>query len=216
MEMKKKEIILVGKDPEEMREMASKMIGIEKEKLQQEILEKKSGMLNFLTGNKYRIRYYCEKSNSPLTIAEKMLHLMNIDAKVTSEEKDGYVYIRIFSKKDESLLIGKEGKVINSLEHLIGRISCNGESDEMKGVILDVGNYRKRREKMLEKTANTIASKVCSQQKEKMTRPLLASERRIIHKTLQFNEKIKTYTVGRGTHKRVVISLKEAKGSTNR
>ena len=206
-----KEIVLTGRKPDEMMEMASKMLSVDKSEIKFEILEEKKGLLTSFIGNRFKIRYYREDSASALLVTRTLLKHMGIEGKVTIEEREGYDYIRIFARQDERVLIGKDGRAINSLEHIIGRISYNGDSQK-RGVILDVGDYRRKREKYLEKMARDLASRARSTRREILTEPLLASERRIVHRTLQSGSRVKTYAVGKGTFKKIVISPEAGNG----
>jgi spoIIIJ-associated protein len=76
-------------------------------------------------------------------------------------------------------------------------------------VAVDVGNYRKRRESQLAKLAHSMAERVRATGEELTTEPLKASERRVIHLALKDHPTIRSFAVGEGLVKRVVIALKE-------
>ena len=75
-------------------------------------------------------------------------------------------------------------------------------------VILDIGEYRKRRQKTLEELAEKIAKTVIRTRKPITLEPMSAFERKIIHTKLQDNDKVKTFSKGEEPHRRLVVSLK--------
>ena len=74
--------------------------------------------------------------------------------------------------------------------------------------ILDIGEYRKRRQKTLEELAEKIAKTVIRTRKPITLEPMSAFERKIIHTKLQDNDKVKTFSKGEEPHRRLVVSLK--------
>ena len=75
-------------------------------------------------------------------------------------------------------------------------------------VIVDVGNYKEKREKTLEELAEKIAQRVIKTKKSVTLDPMIAYERKIIHTKLQDNDKIKTFSKGEEPRRRVVIALR--------
>lgn len=104
-------------------------------------------------------------------------------------------------------LIGYRGTTINALQTLIMAIANKNISSKIM-VALDVGDYRKRRQKTLEDLAEKISKTVMKTRKAITLEPMSAFERKIIHTKLQDNDKIKTFSKGEEPHRRIVISLK--------
>lgn len=69
-------------------------------------------------------------------------------------------------------------------------------------------NYRKKREKTLERLAKRLASKVKDTKKSVTLEPMQPNERRIIHTALQGDSAIDTKSIGEEPNRRIVISLK--------
>lgn len=104
-------------------------------------------------------------------------------------------------------LIGYRGATINALQTLASAIA-NKNSTSKIVVIVDVGNYRERREKTLEELAEKISQRVIKTKKSVTLDPMTAYERKIIHTKLQDSDKVKTFSKGEEPHRRVVITLK--------
>lgn len=106
------------------------------------------------------------------------------------------------------IIIGKRGDTLDSLEHLTNLCVNKGDVEYVK-VILDVENYRSRREQTLIKLAKNLASTVTRTGKKITLEPMHSNERRIIHATLQGNENVETYSVGEEPNRKVVIAVKK-------
>jgi spoIIIJ-associated protein len=75
-------------------------------------------------------------------------------------------------------------------------------------VVVDVENYRARREESLRSLAERIAYRVRRNGKPFTLEAMPASDRRIIHLTLRDRSDVETYSIGEGPARRVVISPK--------
>ncbi len=106
------------------------------------------------------------------------------------------------------IIIGKRGDTLDSLEHLTNLCVNKGDIDYVK-VILDVENYRARREQTLIKLAKNLASTVVRTGKKITLEPMHSNERRIIHAILQSHSEVETYSVGEEPNRKVVIALKK-------
>lgn len=106
------------------------------------------------------------------------------------------------------IIIGKRGDTLDSLEHLTNLCVNKGDVDYVK-VVLDVENYRARREQTLIKLAKNLASTVVRTGKKITLEPMRSNERRIIHAILQSSNDVETYSVGEEPNRKVVITLKK-------
>ena len=127
---------------------------------------------------------------------------------VTSEVKiENYcIYIKI-NGENINHLIGYRGSTINALQTIATAIA-NKYSKTKIVVIVDVGNYKEKREKTLTELARKISERVIKTGKSITLDPMTAYERKIIHTELQNSDKVKTFSKGEEPHRRVVITLK--------
>ena len=112
------------------------------------------------------------------------------------------------SGKDSGILIGYRGETLGALQNILSAIA-NKEIENKVVVLLDIENYKEKREKTLEELANKIAKTVIRTRKSITLEPMQAYERRIIHSALQSNELVETSSIGQEPRRRVVISLKK-------
>lgn len=109
--------------------------------------------------------------------------------------------------EDARILIGYRGEVLNSFQNILNSIANKGSSKKLR-VILNVSNYKEKREKALEELADKVSKTVFKTGKSITLEPMAAYERKIIHNRLQASNKVKTYSVGEEPHRRVVIAKK--------
>lgn len=110
-------------------------------------------------------------------------------------------------EKDADFLIGYRGDTLNSMQTLLTAIA-DKEAGEKIRVELDILGYREKRKVALEELAEKLAKSVVRTRKSITLEPMTPYERKIIHTKLQENSKVKTVSIGEGTHRKVVISLK--------
>ena len=132
--------------------------------------------------------------------------ILEKDIKCDVQVKDFSIYVKI-DGEDINNLIGYRGSTINAMQTIASAIA-NKHSTSKIIVIVDVGNYKEKREKTLEELAEKIAQRVIKTKKSVTLDPMIAYERKIIHTKLQDNDKIKTFSKGEEPRRRVVIALR--------
>lgn len=141
-------------------------------------------------------------------VLEDLLKKMKIDYQISKVEwEEGRVRINIVGK-DMGLLIGRKGETLNSLQFMVGLI-VNRKRQERIRVILDVEDYRKKKEESLEALALRLSERVKKTRKNVVMRPMNSQERRIVHTALQGDPQVTTYSMGDEPNRKVVISLKK-------
>ena len=134
--------------------------------------------------------------------------LKTIGNKITYKiEKDEFG-LKIEIKGNEAgILIGYRGETLYSLQNIIS-IIANKHSEERVRVLLDIEDYKEKRENTLRDLAIRLAKTVEKTRKPITLEPMQAYERKIIHSSLQDNKRVKTESIGEEPRRRVVISLK--------
>ena len=116
--------------------------------------------------------------------------------------------IKVYIDGDLSrILIGYRGEVLNSLQIILSSIANKENKGRIK-VILNISNYREKREKSLEELPVKISTTVYKTGKSVTLESMKAYERKIIHSRLQNNNKVTTYSIGEEPYRKVVISKK--------
>jgi len=137
--------------------------------------------------------------------AEEILKKMNItsgDVEVILENNTYKVTIN--NSNDAGFIIGKEGKMLESIQHLLNQMINKAEKKKIK-INIDVDQYRERRKKALAEKVTSIASRVKETGKSYTFEPLHASNRKVVHQQIEKDKQLRTRTIGEGNRKRVVI-----------
>ncbi|MBS6027800.1 MAG: protein jag [Negativicoccus succinicivorans] len=106
------------------------------------------------------------------------------------------------------VLIGKHGKTLDSLQYLTN-LAANQSGRGRYFVMLDVEDYRERRQATLESLAIRLANRVKRSQRPLVLEPMNAYERKIIHLTLQDDPDVYTKSEGELDNRHLVIHYKQ-------
>ena len=102
------------------------------------------------------------------------------------------------------LVIGKHGKIINSLQILAQTLLLSLHHRHMN-VVLNVGNYRDRRANVLEQMAEQTAQEVMDTKQTVILDALPAYERKQIHAHLAKYDNIQTHSEGKEPNRYLVV-----------
>ena len=108
--------------------------------------------------------------------------------------------------EDSGLLIGRRGQTLQALQFLVNLIVR--KQFEGVRVVLDVENYRQRRELQLREMATTIAKRVAETNRSITLEPMPPADRRIIHTSLTDHPGVSTESTGEGEGRKVTIMPK--------
>ncbi len=108
--------------------------------------------------------------------------------------------------EDSGLLIGRRGQTLQALQFLVNLI-VRKQFDGVR-VVLDVENYRQRREASLREMATKIAERVAQTNRSITLEPMPPADRRIIHTSLTDHPSVATESTGEGDGRKVTIRPK--------
>ena len=136
------------------------------------------------------------------------LGIENYEINVTKSAKE--YFFEVTSEDNYSLLIGRRGETLDSIQYLT-RLAANRGKEDGKSVriSINVGDYREKRERTLKDIARKNGRRVRKYGRSMTLNPMNPSERRIIHTTIADMEGLQSYSVGSDSERRVVIALEE-------
>ncbi|MBR4079919.1 MAG: protein jag [Christensenellaceae bacterium] len=170
------------------------------------VQEGTKGFLGFGKPAIVRLSKKVTTTNKAEEFLDELLKLMDVSAKAEVTEDENAISINLVGDST-GVLIGRRGETLDALQYLTSLV-VNKELDEYKRVVLDTENYRAKREETLVKLANRIATKVSKTGKRVVLEPMNPYERRILHATLQNNDRVETVSEGEEPYRRVVIRKK--------
>lgn len=227
-------IISEGKTTAEAVENGLKILKVSKDKVEIKVLENenKKSFFSILTPRVVKVELTVKENskkeekrvetvnkeyNSNMTeietakkdvekFLEQFINKVNNEITYTVNVEDNTIVVDLDGNSYGSL-IGYRGETLNAMQTILSSIANKKVKDRIK-LILDIGNYRQKREKALEELAEKVSKTVLRNGKNITLEPMTAFERKIIHSKLQENPRIETYSIGEGDNRRVVIAKK--------
>jgi spoIIIJ-associated protein len=114
------------------------------------------------------------------------------------------LYIEGLDEETVGLMIGRRGETLRSLQFLLNTI-VNRMSGRWPQLVIDVGNYRQRRQESLEGLARRVAEQVRATGRPMPLEPMQSYDRRIIHMALRGDDTVYTESSGEGESRRITI-----------
>lgn len=140
-------------------------------------------------------------------ILEELMRRMGFDVRieVVAGETSRLNVIGAGEEKEAlGALIGRKGERLSALQHLVN-LMLSKQIGEWTRVLVDVEDYRGRRERQLREIALRAAARVVETGKMLQLEPMPALERRWIHLTLRENADVVTQSIGEEPNRRVVV-----------
>lgn len=129
--------------------------------------------------------------------------LENIDLSIENEEN----YIKVdLNGENLKCLIGYRGETLKSLEIILNAVSKN--NGFLLRILCNINNFKEKRIESLNELAEKVSKTVLRTGRNVTLEPMQPYERKAIHDKLQNSDRIKTFSVGEGSNRRVVIALK--------
>lgn len=122
-------------------------------------------------------------------------------------EQDSENYLSISCEEDYSIIIGRRGETLDSIQYLVRLIANRGVGeDEYVRISLNIGNYRQKRENTLKEIARKSALRVIKYNRNVSLEPMNPFERRIIHTVVAEMKGVSSHSVGADADRRVIIT----------
>lgn len=224
-----------GKTVAEAIEAAIGELGVSREQIEYEVLDEPSkGLFGFLGGKPARVRVELKDGHAPATTVpakarsgqstatdrsqadpvaaaraflQSVFAAMKLEVKIEKMTAVDQVTLNLRGE-DLGVLIGKHGQTLDALQYLTN-LAAHKDSDERVRIIIDVEDYRKRREETLARLAYRLADRVKLRGEKVVLEPMSPHERKIIHTTLQDDLKVTTFSEGEEPFRKVVIAPKK-------
>lgn len=199
-----------GKTVEEAVQKALQELGIHAQSAEVEILSEASTGLFGLIGSKQarvRVTEVVTPEKYMREFINGIMNHMDVSGEIDIEVHDDVLKMNVSGAK-MGMLIGKRGQTLNALQYLTNVAYHKRFPEEGGRVVLDVEDYREKREETLRTLAINLAKKAARYRKDVVLEPMTPQERRIIHTTLQEHPSVSTFSEGEEPYRKVVISPK--------
>ncbi|MFZ5853143.1 MAG: protein jag, partial [Chloroflexota bacterium] len=140
-------------------------------------------------------------------ILEQLMTHLGFDVRVEIETGDTS-RLNVVGEGDEKealgALIGRKGERLSALQHLVN-LMLSRRMGGWTRVLVDVEDYRGRRERQLREIATRAAARVLETGKMLQLEPMPALERRWVHIALRDDPNVITQSIGEEPNRRVVV-----------
>lgn len=147
-----------------------------------------------------------EASQKVAVYIQEVIQSYGAQADVDFEISRSQVMFNIETDKS-GLVIGKHGKIINSLQ-ILSQTYFQSLYRRRTSILLNVGDYRDRRASVLRQIAQRTADEVLETKQTVILDPLPAYERKQIHAHLARIDRIKTHSEGKEPNRYLVVEYK--------
>jgi len=145
--------------------------------------------------------------NSVKEFIKDLSKLMNIEINSEVKIQDGIINIILVSENNNNL-IGKDGKILNALQLILRQTFSELNKFNLK-ISLDIGNYRAKKVKNLEREIKNICKEVNNTKVEVKLDPMNSYERRIVHSIVSDFENLQSESVGEEPNRYTIIRFKD-------
>jgi spoIIIJ-associated protein len=147
-----------------------------------------------------------EQADTAADFVDELLARMDIDAVAEPNLVGDHMYVDIVGEDEDdmALLIGRHGQTLEAIQELT-RMVVGRRLDERSRIIVDVEDYRKRREDRLVQRAQEVARRVLQAGGEEELDPMNPYERKLVHDAVAEIGGLETSSRGEEPDRRVVI-----------
>jgi spoIIIJ-associated protein len=118
------------------------------------------------------------------------------------------LYVEGLDEETVGLMIGRRGETLRSLQFLLNTL-INRHVGRWPQIVIDVGNYRQRRQESLEGLARRVAEQVRTTGRPQILDPMQAYDRRIVHMALREDNSVYTESTGEGENRKITVYPKK-------
>jgi spoIIIJ-associated protein len=136
---------------------------------------------------------------------KKLLNLIKVEAELVAKEDQENEAIAVqLTTEEPGIMIGFHGETLAAFQ-LILSLVVNKKLETWTRILVNVNDYRQKREESLRMVALNAAQKVKFSNESVVLTNLSPSERRIIHLTLADHPDVESLSEGQGQERRLVI-----------
>lgn len=203
-----KEKIYIGKNLNEIEELAVKELGVAKEDMYFDVIDEN-------VDSRDEIQVHVMVDANPVKkgkdFLENFLREAEIDGYVERKMRDNIVEYSITTADANGVLIGHNSQTLAALQYITSLIVnqyFDRETESGLIVKVDIGDYRKQRDEKLERMAVRIAREVARTKIPVNLRYMNAYERKVIHTKLSSWKDVTTHSEGVEPRRYLVIEPK--------
>ena len=199
--------VFTGKNLEELKKESLENLGLNENECLISVTSTKSGL--FKTKEEFEIKIYKleDVANEIKNFLQELLNNMGINANFETKIREEQISIKMFSDNNK-ILIGRDGKTLKALQTVI-RQHIYKEVGAYPYILLDVENYKEKKNKNLEFLTRKLAKEVLRTKQPIKMDNMNSYERRIAHNVLSKFDGLTSASEGEEPNRHIVIKIKE-------
>lgn len=192
-----------GKNSEEVLSKALNELNASTEEVYYNIIEETAGGL--FKSKKYEVSVVLKEDVVEYIKAylKEITTLMGINVEFETQKRENYIKVNMMSD-DSSILIGKNGRTMSSIQDLL-RQSIQNQIGVRINIILDANDYKEKQQKNIERLAVKLAKDVVKTGIEVKMDRMNSFERRLVHNRLTNFKGVTTISEGEEPNRYVII-----------
>lgn len=132
-----------------------------------------------------------------------------VTANTAVRTEDRHIFVEV-TGDDLGLLIGQRGVTLDALQELARTVIQRRSDDQTARVSLDISGFRAKRAAALEEFVGRIADEVKATGVAQALEPMVASDRKIVHDTINAIDGVATTSEGVEPHRYVVVRAEQS------
>lgn len=197
------------KSIEEAKKQAVIDFELPEKDLKFEIIKETKGFLGIGSKIEVEVTVITDGIEEGKKYIKKILEFNNVEGFIEKKIRGNNVEFNVDAGEFNGYLIGKQSKNLIALQTIVATIvNKYYDQDNKKAVLVDVGGYKKKREKTLESMAVNWGKQVARSKSALTITDLNAYERKIIHNKLSTWKDVQTRSEGEGTGRVLIIEPK--------
>lgn len=148
---------------------------------------------------------HVERKFTPQEFIDGVLNSLELTGSLEKVENERFNYYNLTGENLNDL-IGHHGDSMTALSYIMSLV-C--KTEDRKRIVLDIENYRSKREESLRNLAKRTADKVAKTKRYHKFEPMDPAERRIIHLALQDDDRVTTLSKGDEPNRYLMVFPKE-------
>ena len=195
-----------GKNEEEILKEALNELKLEEKDIFYKVSEEKTGLLK--TKKKViEIVKVQDVADLGKKILEEIITNLGIECQIETMIRDNLISYNICSNNN-SMLIGKKGRILNSIQIYIKQVIFK-KINIKTNIVIDIENYKSKQLYYLIRNVKKIAREVTLSKVSVKLDPMNSYERRQIHNALSKFDYVKTESEGEEPNRHIVIKYRD-------
>jgi spoIIIJ-associated protein len=147
-----------------------------------------------------------EQGEAAREFVEGLIGEMGLQADVSVRVVDESTAEVAVDGQELGLLIGPGGATLGALQELTRTVVQKQTGGHSERILVDVAGYRARRAEALQRFTRQVAEEVLSSGEERALEPMSASDRKVVHDTVNELAGVQTRSEGEDPRRHIVIS----------